>query len=489
MKLNQLTIEHAHQGLAKKEFSSVELTQACLDSIKSVDGKIHAFLEVIEDLALEQAKEADKKIANSKCDILTGIPISVKDIILIDGIKATGGSKILENYSATYDATVIEKLKELGAVFLGKVNLDEFAMGSSTENSAFERTRNPWDLERVPGGSSGGSAAAVAADMCLASLGSDTAGSVRQPASFCGVVGLKPTYGRVSRFGLMAMTSSLDQIGPLTKSVKDAAFLFKGIEGHDKNDSTTYKKQDIIVGNIEKQIKGMKIGVPKEYFIKGMDSEVQKKVEDAIEKLKELGAEIINISLPLTKYALAVYYITATSEISANLARYDGIRYGHSVASGQKPVASNLMEVYAKSKAGGFGSEAKRRIILGTFSLSAGYYDQYYIKAQKVRALIRKEFEQAFKKVDCLVAPTAPTVAFKLGEKFEDPLTMYLSDIYTVPANIGGICSVSFPCGFSKGLPVGLQIMAKPFAEETILGVAYNYEQATDKKKKKPLMR
>ncbi len=489
MKLNTLTIEQAHQGLAKKEFSSVELTQACLDSIKAVDNKIHAFLEITENLALEQAKEADKKIVTGEFDILTGIPISVKDVILIDGIKATGGSKILENYSATYDATVIERLKEFGAVFLGKVNLDEFAMGSSTENSAFEKTRNPWDLERVPGGSSGGSAAAVAADMCLASLGSDTAGSVRQPASFCGVVGLKPTYGRVSRFGLMAMTSSLDQIGPLTKSVKDAAYLFKDIGGYDKNDSTTYKKQDITVENIERQIKGMKIGVPKEYFIKGMDPEVQEKVEDAIGKLKELGAEIINISLPLTKYALAVYYITATSEISANLARYDGIRYGRSVSSGQKPEASNLMEVYAKSKAGGFGSEAKRRIILGTFALSAGYYDQYYIKAQKVRTLIRKEFDQAFKKVDCLVAPTAPAVAFKLGEKFEDPLTMYLSDIYTVPANIGGICSVSFPCGFSKGLPVGLQIMAKPFAEETILKVAYNYEQATDWHKKRPLLR
>jgi len=480
MELNYLTIEQAHKGLINKEFSAKELTQACLDNIKKRDADIHAFLKVTDDLALQQAEAADKKITGGQTDILTGIPLAVKDNILIDGVQATAGSKILENYMATYDATVISKLKDQGAVFLGKTNLDEFGMGSSTENSGFFKTHNPWDLERVPGGSSGGSAAAVAADMCLGALGSDTASSIRQPAAFCGVVGLKTTYGRVSRSGLIAMTSSLDQIGPLTKTVKDTAYLFQAIIGDDRKDSTTYNKKNTGLSVLAKSIKGLKVGVPKEYFIKGMDPEAKEIVEKAIKKLEELGAKIVPVSLPLTKYALAVYQLVMTSEAATNLARYDGIRYGLSQRGG------NLKEVYLKSREKGFGAEIKRRIILGTFSLSAGYYDQYYVQAQKLRKLIIQEFEEMFKKVDCLATPTAPTVAFKLGEKMADPLMMYLSDIYTVPANIGGICAISIPCGFDQGLPVGFQIMGRPFDEETIFRVAYQYEQATDWHQQKP---
>jgi len=482
MKSNEFTIEQAHWGLADKEFSSVELTRSCLDQIKKHDKKVRAFLKVTEESVLKQAKAADKKIASGQSDILCGIPLAIKDNILIEGFQATAGSKILENYKASYDATVIRKLKDSSAVFLGKTNLDEFGMGSSTENSGFFKTHNPWDLERVPGGSSGGSAAAVAADMCLGALGSDTASSIRHPASFCGVVGLKPTYGRVSRSGLIAMTSSLDQVGPLTKTVKDTAIIFNAISGVDEEDSTTYNKKNVNLNNLEKSIKGLKVGVPKEYFIEGMDPEAKKIVEKAIKKLEEIGAKIVPVSLPLTKYALAVYQIVMTSEASTNLARYDGIRFGHSSA------GKNLIEVYMKSRAKGLGDEVKRRIILGTFALSAGYYDQYYVKAQKLRKLIIQEFEDIFKKVDCLATPTAPTVAFKLGEKMTDPLMMYLSDIYTVPANIGGICAVSVPCGFDEGLPVGFQIMGKPFDEEKILQVAYQYEQATDWVKSKPVL-
>ena len=481
MQLNELTIEQAHQGLVGREFTSRELTQACLDAIKKRDNDVQAFLEVTSDLAIDQADAADERFKNGSKEVLNGIPIAIKDIILQKGIPATGGSKILENYVATYDATVIAKLKEAGAVFVGKTNLDEFAMGSSNENSAYKKTHNPWDLERVPGGSSGGSTAAVAAHMCLAALGTDTGGSVRQPASFCGTVGLKPTYGRVSRYGIMAMASSLDQVGPITKSVKDAAYLLQAIAGPDAQDSSSSDQPDISLDSINNDIKGMKIGMPKEYFIEGMDFAIKRIVAKAIAKLKELGAEIVEVSLPLTKYALAVYQLTVTSEVSSNLARYDGIRYGHSSRDGD-----NLEKVYADSRAQGFGDEVKRRIMLGTYALSAGYYDQYYVQAQKVRVMIQKEFTEVFKKVDVLVSPTSPTVAFKLGEKFADPLTMYLSDIYTVPANIGGICAMSVPCGFSDGLPVGLQIMSKPFDEDTMLQVAYQYEQATEWHQKNP---
>lgn len=483
MTINQFTITQAYQGLKEKKFSSVEITKSLLDRMKKVDKKIQAYLIVTEDLAMIQAKEADKAIANGQQEYLTGIPLGIKDIILVKDVRATGGSKILENYTATYDATVVEKLRQEKSVILGKLNLDEFAMGSSNENSAFQKTKNPWDLARVPGGSSGGSAATTAADMCMASLGSDTGGSIRQPAAFCGVVGLKPTYGRVSRYGLMPMASSLDQIGPITKNVNDSAILFNSILGIDKKDSTTYQHKKVDLKNIVKDIKGLKIGVPKEYFIEGMDPGIKECINNAILKFKDLGAQVIDVSLPLSKYALAVYYITVSSEISSNIAKYDGIRYGYSkTANGAK----NLMEVYMKSRAEGLGSEVKRRILMGTYALSSGYYDQFYNKAQKVRVLIKKEFEEIFEKVDCLISPTTPSTAFKLGEKFEDPLLMYLSDIYTVPANIGGICAISLPCGFVNDLPVGMQLMGKPFDEETILKIANNYEQSTDWHKQKP---
>ena len=483
MDYNKLNIDEAAKGLQEKKFSASELVDSCFRQIKKYDGEIESFLELSKDSAIKQAKEADKKIADGNNSILTGIPLSIKDIILIKDVKATGGSKILENYKATYDATVIKKLRADGSIFLGKVNLDEFAMGSSTENSAFKKTNNPWDKERVPGGSSGGSTASVAADMCLGSLGTDTGGSIRQPASFCGVVGLKPTYGRVSRYGVMPMTSSLDQVGPITKTVKDSAILFNSIAGIDPNDSTTNRKDNININNISKDIKGLKIGLPKEYFIEGMDPEVQKSIDQAVKQFEDLGAKVVEVSLPLTKYALAVYYIMASSEISSNLAKYDGIRYGNSVTNEN---AENLLDVYMESRAKGLGSEAKRRIMMGTYSLSSGYYDQYYVKAQKVRILIQKEFENIFKKVDCLISPTTPSTAFKIGEKFEDPLMMYLSDIYTVPANIGGICAISLPAGISNNLPIGLQVMGKSFDEETILQVAYNFENATDWHKQSP---
>lgn len=474
MKLNDFTIETAHQGLVSGDFSALELTEAYLKRIKDVDERVGAYIDILGDSAREQAQAADKRIQQGSGDSLTGIPFGIKDLILIDNTITTAASKILENYTATYDATVIRRLKEAGAVFLGKTNLDEFAMGSSTENSAFKKTHNPWNLDCVPGGSSGGSAAAVAADLCVATLGTDTAGSIRQPAALCGVVGLKPTYGRVSRYGVIAMTSSLDQVGPITKNVKDAVYIFNAIAGLDSHDSTTSKKPVIDVEKVSTAIKGMKVGVPKEYFVEGMAQEVREHVEKAIQQIKELGAQIVEVTLPLTKYALAVYQLTATSEISTNVARYDGMRYGAS----QKETV--LEEVYRQTKAKGFGDEVKRRIILGTYALSAGYYDQYYVKAQQVRTLIQREFNDIFQNVDCLVGPTSPSVAFKLDEKFSDPLTMYLSDIYTVPANIGGVCGISVPCGFVNDLPVGLQILARPFDEESCCRVAYAYEQATD---------
>jgi len=443
--LNQLTIKQAHQGLIKKQFSSVELTEAVLGQIKKRDREIHAYLTLTEELALSQAKRIDKKIANKeKIDLLAGVPVAIKDIILVEGIKCTAGSKILENYLAPYDATAIKKLKKTGAVIVGKTNMDEFAMGSSTENSAFGPTKNPHDLERVPGGSSGGSAAALASNQCIYALGSDTGGSVRQPASFCGVVGLKPTYGRVSRYGLIAFASSLDQIGLIAKTAEDAQIVFKVISGQDEMDSTSLNPPDKIP--------------------------IEKIIRKAISQYEKMGAKIIEVSLPHTEYALASYYIIMPAEASANLARYDSIKYGLSERVG------DLLEGYLNTRQQGFGDEVRRRIMLGTYTLSAGYYEAYYLKAQKVRTLIKEDFIKAFEKVDVLMTPIAPTPAFKLGEEIDDPISMYLSDIYTVSLNLAGLPAVSVPCDKIGKLPVGLQIIGKHFEEEKILKVAQIYE-------------
>ncbi len=468
MNLNELTIKQAHDGLTAKKFTSVELTEACLAQIKKLNKKLNAFITVTEKEALAQASAADKKIAHGgKIGILEGVPVALKDNILVKDTRATVGSKILENYVAAYDATVVEKLKAAGAVILGKTNLDEFAMGASTETSYFGPTKNPHDAARVPGGSSGGSAAAVAANMCIYALGSDTGGSVRQPASFCGVVGMKPTYGAVSRYGLMAMASSLDQIGPITKTAEDAELVFDIIRGRDEMDSTTVEELRSTKQKTKINVKNLKVGVPKEYFVAGMDKDVEKNVRSAIDKLKREGAKIKEVSLPHAKYALAVYYLIVPAEVSANMARYDGIRYGY-----RTERAKNLLETYLKTRAEGFGDEVKRRIMLGTYALSAGYHDAYYLQAQKMRTLIRQDFEKVFKEVDCLVMPTAPTTAFKIGEKIDDPLTMYLSDIFTVSANVTGLPAISVPCGEVKKLPVGLQIMTPWFSEEKIFQIA-----------------
>jgi aspartyl-tRNA(Asn)/glutamyl-tRNA(Gln) amidotransferase subunit A len=470
MNLNQLTISECHKGLISKEFSSEELAKACFKEIKKQDKKIRAFLSLDEDGALRRAKEMDKKIKNrEKIGVLAGIPAAIKDNMLIEDLPCTAASKILENYKATYDATVIKKLKEQDAVFLGKTNMDEFAMGSSTENSAFGPTKNPRDLKKVPGGSSGGSAAAVAADMCVYALGSDTGGSIRQPASLCGVCGFKPTYGNVSRYGLIALASSLDQIGPFAKNVSDLKEIYKAIAGKDTHDATSSdtakEASPAAIG-----LKGVKIGVPKEYFIGGMEKGVEEKVRRAISKMEKAGAEIIEVNLLDPKYGLAVYYTIMPAEASANLARYDGIRYGYSAAGGKK--VKNLMDVYKISRADGFGKETIRRIMLGTYVLSAGYYDAYYKQAQKVRSRICDDFRKVFEKVRFLVTPTSPSVAWDIGAKFEDPLTMYLSDIYTVTANVAGLPGVSIPCGESRGLPVGLQIMGQWNEDYEVLGAA-----------------
>jgi aspartyl-tRNA(Asn)/glutamyl-tRNA(Gln) amidotransferase subunit A len=481
--LHQLTISQAHQLLKEKGTSSVELTKAILVRLAKVEDKVHACVTISEDAALEQAKNADKAIGSGKIKPLTGIPALIKDVMCTKDIKTTCSSKILGNFVPPYDATVIEKLKAGKAVILGKTNMDEFAMGSSTENSAFFTTRNPWDLDRVPGGSSGGSAVAVATDEAIYALGSDTGGSIRQPAGFCSVVGLKPTYGRVSRFGLVAFASSLDQIGPITKNAADCALVLNVIAGHDPRDSTSapYPVPDYTKALIP-DLKNLRIGIPKEYFVEGMQKEVRESIEAAIKKLEELGAKIDwDASLPHTKYALAAYYILAPSEASANLARYDGVKYGFSYQD-----TSNMWEAMEKTKQFGFGAEVKRRIMLGTYALSAGYYDAYYLKAQKVRTLIRREFDQAFEKYDALVTPTSPTVPFKLGEKVDDPIQMYLSDVCTLPINIAGLPAIAVPAGFADGLPIGMQIIGKPFDEETILHIAFAYEQATDWHKRKP---
>ncbi|MEK7579597.1 MAG: Asp-tRNA(Asn)/Glu-tRNA(Gln) amidotransferase subunit GatA [Patescibacteria group bacterium] len=479
--IKKMTIKDVAGAFKKGEFSPEELRREFLKLIEKENPKLNAYLEVFRKVGPapphpHSAQSTDLRAMGGPQSghPLYGIPCAIKDNILIENTRCTAGSKILENYISTYDAAVIKKLKEAGAAILGKTNLDEFAMGSSTENSAFGPTKNPYDLSRVPGGSSGGSAAAVASGMAVFALGSDTGGSIRLPASFCGIVGLKPTYGRVSRYGLMAMASSLDQIGPMTKNIYDSALVLNIIAGKDKFDSTSSNRDvpDYTLG-LDKPIKGLKIGVPKEYFAEGLDGEVANLIQKSIIKLQNLGAEIIDISLPHSEYALAVYYIIMPSEVSSNLARYDGIKYGYS--SSKK--AGNLLEVYLKSRGEGFGEEARRRVMLGTYALSAGYYDAYYKKAQQVRVLIRRDFEEVFKKVDAIVGPTSPTVAFKLGEKTEDPLTMYLGDIYTVAANLAGLPALSVPCGFTEAdLPVGFQIIGKDFDEETILRVGYNLE-------------
>jgi len=461
----------------------VELTKAALERIAGIEDKIHAYVTITEDIALRQAEEADDCIRSGNITPLTGVPVLIKDVICTKGIRTTCSSKMLENFIPPYDATVMKKLKAQKMVILGKGNMDEFAMGSSTEHSAFFPTCNPWDLSRVPGGSSGGAAAAVVSNEAIYAIGSDTGGSIRQPAGFCSVVGLKPTYGRVSRFGLVAFASSLDQIGPITKDVTDCALVMNAIAGYDPMDSTSvsYPVPDY-TSCLNRDLKGLRIGIPKEYFVEGMQEGVKSALEAAIKKLKELGAEIDwEASLPSTKYALAAYYIVAPSEASANLARYDGVKYGFS-----EQKASSVIEAMERTRQLGFGSEVKRRIMLGTYALSAGYYDAYYLKAQKVRTLIKQEFEQAFEKYDALVTPTSPTVAFKLGEKLEDPMQMYLSDVCTLPINIAGVPAISIPAGFAHGLPVGMQIMGKPFNEETMLRIAFAYEQATDWHKREP---
>lgn len=481
--LHQLTISQASRLLRQRSLSSFELTEACLRHIEQVEDKIHACVTICWDSALEQAKEADRVISNGEGSPLAGIPVLIKDNICTKGVRTTCSSKMLENFIPPYDATVVAQLKSQKAVILGKTNMDEFAMGSSTENSAFFPTKNPWDLQRVPGGSSGGSAAAIATDEAIYALGSDTGGSIRQPAGFCNVVGLKPTYGRVSRFGLVAFASSLDQIGPITKDVTDCATVLNAIAGNDPKDSTTapYPVPDY-TRTLIPDLKNMRLGIPKEYFVEGMQPEVKAVLEAALKTLEELGAEIdTNTSLPHTKYALAVYYIIAPSEASANLARYDGVKYGFSYQQ-----TENMWEAMEKTKQIGFGAEVKRRIMLGTYALSAGYYDAYYLKAQKVRTLIRNEFEQVFQKYDALITPTSPTVPFKLGEKIDDPLQMYLSDVCTLPINIAGLPAISIPAGFTHGLPIGMQIIGKPFDEETILRIAFAYEQATQWHKCKP---
>ena len=476
----QLTIHEAHDLLGRREISSWELTRSCLQRIAAVEDRVKAFVTVTEQTAQEQARRADERLASSDAGPpdtgpLTGVPMQVKDVMCTKGIRTTCSSRMLENFVPTYDATVVERIYSQGAVLLGKGNMDEFAMGSSTENSAFFPSHNPWDPDRVPGGSSGGGAAAVAAGQAIYALGSDTGGSIRQPAAFCGVVGLKPTYGLVSRFGLIAFASSLDQIGPITRDVADCALVLNAIAGHDPRDSTSipYEVPDY-TDALTRDIRGLRIGVPKEYFVEGMDVGVKDAVAKATSVLEDLGASLEEVSLPNTPYALACYYIIAPSECSANLARYDGVKYGFSYQD-----TENMWEAMEKTRQYGFGAEVKRRIMLGAYALSAGYYDAYYLKAQKVRTLLRREFDEVFSRFDALVTPTTPTTAFRLGEKTEDPVQMYLTDIYTVPVNVAGLPAISVPCGMADGLPVGMQLIGPALSEATLLRIAYAYEQAT----------
>jgi aspartyl-tRNA(Asn)/glutamyl-tRNA(Gln) amidotransferase subunit A len=479
---HKLTITELSQLISRRETRPLEVVIDVLKRIQQVEEKVRAYISITAEKAYEMAREAENAILSGKKNLLTGIPIAIKDNICTKGILTTCASKILYNFYPPYESTVSSKLSKEKYILIGKTNMDEFAMGSSTENSAFHITRNPWDLERVPGGSSGGSAAAVAADECIAAIGSDTGGSIRQPAAFCGVVGLKPTYGRVSRYGLVAFASSLDQIGPITKSVADAALMMNVIAGYDSMDSTSAPIEALdFTEYLGDDIKGLKIGIPKEFFIDGIDKEVEEKINEAINQLESLGCIPVEISLPHTEYAVATYYIVATSEASSNLARYDGVKYGLRVG------GKDLIDMYMKTRSKGFGSEVKRRIMLGTYCLSAGYYDAYYKKASQVRTLIKRDFEKAFEEVDYIITPTSPSPAFKIGEKVDDPLQMYLSDIFTISVNLAGLPAISIPCGFSEqGLPIGLQIIGKPFDESGILQLAYAYEQSTPWHKMKP---
>ena len=483
MSLFSLTIQEASEKLRKREVSSQELTEAIFERLAETDDLIHGYITLCRDAAIAQAKEADERLKREASPSpLLGIPVAFKDNLLTLGLRTTCASKILENFIPPYDATVVAKVRSAGAVITGKTNLDEFAMGSSAENSAFFPTRNPWHLERVAGGSSGGSAASVAADQCIAALGTDTGGSIRQPAAFCGIVGLKPTYGRVSRYGVIAFASSMDQVGPMTKDVRDCALLLEAISGLDPADATSvdfpvpsYSKS--LTGNVA----GLRLGIPKEYFGSGLQPAIEEALVIAIRLLEKNGAIIEEISLPHTDYAVAVYYIIATAEASSNLARYDGMRYGHRVS------GRDLMETYMLSRAEGLGPEVKRRIMLGTYALSAGYYDEYYLKAQKVRTLIRLDFDMAFKRCDAIITPTSPSTAFKMGEKIQNPLQMYLSDICTISINLTGVPAISVPCGMDgEGLPIGMQVIGKHFDEPTILRIAYAYEQQTGWHSKKP---
>lgn len=478
MELYNLTIHELHDLLKKKEVSAREVSESVFSRIDDVEDKVRAYVSLNADKAFEQAETSDRSIQDkSDLPALTGIPVAIKDNMCTEGVQTTCASRILHGFRPPYTADVIKRLNHNGYIHTGMTNMDEFAMGSSTENSSYRVTRNPWDITRVPGGSSGGSAAAVAAGECIAALGSDTGGSIRQPAALCGVVGLKPTYGRVSRYGLVAFASSLDQIGPLTKDVMDCAIMLKAISGHDPSDSTS---ADLPVPDYQallgRDIKGFRLGIPREYFIRGIDPSVDSSLREAIRVFERLGAVIEEISLPHTEYAVATYYIIATAEASSNLARYDGAKYGYRTKD-----AGNLMDMYMKTRDEGFGPEVKRRIMLGTYVLSAGYYDAYYKKAQQVRTLIKGDFDKVFGRVDAILTPTSPTPAFKIGEKTEDPLQMYLSDIFTISANLAGIPAISIPCGFTDGkLPVGLQILGRHFDEEKVLQVAYAYEQATE---------
>ena len=478
----QLTLHEARAGLDAGSFSAVELTRSCFERIAQVEDKVKAYVTLTESHALQQAETADQTLAAGNGGPMTGIPLQVKDLICTRGIRTTCSSRMLENYVPVYDATVSEKLFGQGAVLLGKGNMDEFAMGSSCENSAFFPTHNPWDLDRVPGGSSGGAAASIAADETIVALGSDTGGSIRQPASLCGVVGLKPTYGRVSRYGLVAFASSLDQIGPVGKDVMDCALTLNAIAGYDPRDSTSLNLPAIdFTTGLTGDIRGLRLGIPHEYFVDGMEPGVRTAVENAIKELESLGASVEPVSLPTTEYALACYYIIAPSECSANLARYDGVKFGYSYQD-----TPDMWQAMETTRQLGFGPEVKRRIMLGTYALSAGYYDAYYLKAQQVRTLIRQDFDRVFEQVDALVTPTSPVVAFPIGEKTADPLQMYLIDVCTLPINIAGLPAMSVPCGFSDGLPVGMQLIGPHLSEERLLNVAYAYEQATEWHRARP---
>jgi aspartyl-tRNA(Asn)/glutamyl-tRNA(Gln) amidotransferase subunit A len=483
MALNELTIHELKDKIKKREISAREVADDVFKRIDAVEGKVHSYITLMREPAYEAAERADRDIREGKINALTGIPVALKDIMCTRGVKTTCGSHILHNFIPPYDATVVKKLRAAGAVFVGKANMDEFAMGSSTETSWFGVTRNPWDLERIPGGSSGGSASAVAADECVAATGSDTGGSIRQPAALCGVVGLKPTYGRVSRFGLIAFASSLDQIGPFTKDVEDCAIMMNVIAGYDPMESTSVPMEvPDYLSFIRKDIRGWTVGIPKEYFIEGIDPEVEGAVRKAITVLEGLGAKCVDISLPHTEYCLAVYYVIAPAEASSNLARYDGVKYGY-----RSTGSRDLLEMYKMTRSEGFGAEVKRRIMIGTYALSSGYYDAYYKKASQVRTLIKRDFQEAFKSCDVIITPTTPTPAFRIGEKTDDPLQMYLSDIFTISTNLAGIPGISVPCGYTKsGLPIGVQFLAGHFEEGKLLQVAHAYEKHSGIKRRRP---